>query len=117
MSPIFTSTQIFFQKKRILTTIILMSFVLLSSLVNAQNILVGLTSNGGAEGRGTVFSVNTSGSNYSIIKTFADWGKIPTGDLLQGADGNFYGMTNVGGTYNYGTIFMMTPTGAVTVLK
>src|SRR5215831_6066206 len=113
-----TTHQNFFQKKRsVFGTLFLMSFILFSSLANAQNILAGLTSNGGAEGRGTAFTINTNGSNFSIMKTFADWGKTPTGDLLQGTDGNFYGMTNAGGAYNYGTVFMMTPTGAVTILK
>jgi hypothetical protein len=76
----------------------------------AQDVLVGLTSNGGPEGQGTAFSIKNNGSNYSIIKSFADWGKNPVGDLVKGNDGNYYGMTPDGGAYNYGTIFMMTPT-------
>ena len=55
----------------------------------AQDVLVGLTSNGGPEGQGTAFSIKNNGSNYSIIKSFADWGKNPVGDLVKGNDGNY----------------------------
>jgi len=39
------------------------------------------------------------------------------GSLLKGDDGNFYGMTNKGGTFGYGTIFRMSATGAITILR
>jgi len=93
-------------------------FFLFLSSAHAQDVLVGLTSNGGPEGKGTLFSMKTSGANFSILKGFADWGQAPTGDLLLGDDGNFYGMTYTGGTYIYpGAIFKMTPAGAVTILR
>lgn len=38
------------------------------------------------------------------------------GQLAQGADGNLYGTASGGGTYGAGTIFMITPSGAYTVL-
>ncbi|MBD0258267.1 MAG: hypothetical protein ICV83_21345, partial [Cytophagales bacterium] len=86
-------------------------------LALAQEVLMGLTSNGGPEGRGTAFSMTTGGTNFSVVKGFADWGESPQGDLVQGADGNFYGMTQDGGTNGNGTIFRMTPEGTVTVLR
>lgn len=36
---------------------------------------------------------------------------VPYGRLTQGANGNLYGTTLFGGTNNYGTIFMVSPTG------
>jgi uncharacterized repeat protein (TIGR03803 family) len=36
--------------------------------------------------------------------------------LIQAADGNFYGTTALGGAFDSGTVFTMTPTGTVTVL-
>ena len=55
--------------------ILLLIFSLaISFLADAQNVLVGLTSNGGPEGKGTAFSITTSGTNFSIIKGFADLG-------------------------------------------
>jgi len=36
--------------------------------------------------------------------------------LIQGTDGNFYGTASGGGTYDQGTVFKMTPAGALTTL-
>ena len=101
---------------RVLSLLIFFA-LLITPAVKAQDVLAGLTSNGGTEGRGTAFSIKTNGTSFSIIKAFADWGKTPFGDLLTGTDGNFYGMTTLGGTYTYGTIFKATPSGVITVLR
>lgn len=98
-----------------INSLLLLLFVCLDT--TAQTTLVGLTSNGGAEGKGTAFSLTTTGTNFSVIKGFADWGKAPAGNLFKNDDGNFYGMTSTGGTFNYGSVFMMTPTGKVTILR
>lgn len=95
----------------------LINFLLPATFTKAQDVLAGLTSNGGTEGRGTAFSIKTNGTSFSIIKAFADWGKTPWGDLLNGNDGFYYGTTSVGGTFNSGTIFKATATGTVTVLR
>ena len=36
--------------------------------------------------------------------------------LLLGLDGDFYGMTYYGGTYGFGTVFKIAPSGTLTVL-
>jgi uncharacterized repeat protein (TIGR03803 family) len=41
---------------------------------------------------------------------------VPGGPLTQANDGNYYGMTQIGGTFNYGTIFKLTPNGTVSVV-
>jgi uncharacterized repeat protein (TIGR03803 family) len=87
----------------------------------AQDILTGLTSTGGKLGRGTAFSIKSTGTNFIVNKAFAKLGTAPEGDLIQGSDGNFYGMTARGGDYasfpgGSGTIFKMTPKGVITVL-
>ena len=44
-------------------------------------------------------------------------GEYPKAALVQGGDGNFYGVTSSGGTaYGGGTFFTMTPSGALTTL-
>ncbi len=85
----------------------------------ADGNLYGMTSQGG-KGSGTVFNINPSGA-LTTIYTFcsrpqcADGGN-PKGGLIQGADGNFYGTTFAGGTGNAGTVFMLTPEGALTTI-
>lgn len=95
-------------------------FILLTAVgarpVVAQETLAGVTSNGGAEGGGTAFSLNTNGPAFEVVKTFANWGKNPGGELIYGADGFLYGMTNTGGIYNDGTLFKISPAGAITIL-
>ncbi|RDC63881.1 choice-of-anchor tandem repeat GloVer-containing protein [Adhaeribacter pallidiroseus] len=116
--PRLVFTNRYSQKSRLTAVAILSLYWLLAAFgpAYAQEELVGLTSNGGPQGKGTLFSMKTTGANYSIIKGFADWGKNPEGSLTKGSDGNFYGLTSLGGTYNYGTVFKITPSGAVTVL-
>ena len=105
-------------RRRTFTAWLALGLILFSlPLARAQEVLMGLTSNGGPEGRGTAFSMTTGGANFSIVKGFADWGQTPQGDLVQGPDGNFYGMTQEGGTLGAGTIFRMTPDGTVTILR
>ena len=36
--------------------------------------------------------------------------------LVEGTDGNFYGVTTAGGAKGYGTVFKITPTGTLTTL-
>ncbi len=43
-------------------------------------------------------------------------GAFPQAALLQGNDGNFYGSTYAGGVSNAGTVFTVTPAGALTSL-
>ncbi len=92
--------------------------ILLCTLsVNAQDVLMGLTSDGGIEGKGTLYSIKTDTKAFNVIKNFANWGQYPKSDLVKGPDGALYGMTPEGGTYNYGTIFRMTTNGTITILK
>ena len=43
-------------------------------------------------------------------------GSTPVTGLIQGADGNFYGTTQSGGSGGGGTVFQLTPAGGLTVL-
>jgi uncharacterized repeat protein (TIGR03803 family) len=43
-------------------------------------------------------------------------GANPYAGLVQGSDGNFYGMTSSGGAYNSGAVFKISPNGALTRL-
>ena len=82
--------------------------------------LYGTTLNGGAGG--TAFKVTLAGQE-STLWCFGLSGSAPSVDgvlplaaLVQGRDGNFYGTTSNGGTYDLGTVFKVTPDGTETVL-
>jgi uncharacterized repeat protein (TIGR03803 family) len=77
----------------------------------------GTTEYGGTNGGGTVFRINPSGS-LTTLHSFNDGsdGASPTGGLIQGADGNFYGTTSQGGTNGGGTVFKLTPNGNLKIL-
>ena len=77
----------------------------------------GTTAYGGTSNNGTVFKVTPSGAE-TVLYTFTGGtdGAQPFSGLIEGADGNFYGTTQSGGTAGHGTVFMITPAGAETVL-
>jgi len=79
--------------------------------------LYGTTYEGGSFGVGTVFKITTSGifSRLHSFTTGSD-GATPWGGLMQATDGNFYGTTQSGGTYGFGTVFQMAPSGSWTTL-
>jgi uncharacterized repeat protein (TIGR03803 family) len=81
-------------------------------------------SSGGANNGGTIFRVTPSGLlktlySFCALANCAD-GAYPKGTLVQARDGNLYGTTFDGGVFgsasNGGTIFEITPDGALTTL-
>jgi uncharacterized repeat protein (TIGR03803 family) len=89
------------------------------SLIQASNgDFYGTTSMGGAEGYGNMFSVTSTGS-YAQLAAFPEYtmGEQPFAGVVEGTDGNFYGTTAVGGPQSLGTIFKVTSTGAITVMR
>ncbi len=58
-----------------------------------------------------------TGDPAKVLHTFSGPdGASPSGALIQGSDGNFYGTTETGGATNNGTIFQLTPKGVLTTL-
>ena len=88
--------------------------------VGTDGNLYGTTVLGGDNGTGTFFRTSPSGS-FALLYSFsgdfyADAGRQPTGDLVLGSDGNFYGTATSGGQYGSGTVFRITPAGVPTTL-
>jgi uncharacterized repeat protein (TIGR03803 family) len=78
----------------------------------------GTTALGGAHFKGTVFKIDATG-NLTTLRSFSgspSEGTNPVGALVQGSDDNFYGTTASGGEHFQGTVFRITPAGALTVL-
>jgi len=90
-------------------------------LVISGNTLYGTAYGGGANGNGTVFSVNTSGSNFMTLHSFSATalsypygnldGSHPLGGLVLSGS-TLYGMAYGGGRYGYGTVFAISTTGS-----
>jgi uncharacterized repeat protein (TIGR03803 family) len=55
------------------------------------------------------------GISVSSLYSFTN-GAIPAARLVQGTNGNFYGITQAGGTYGKGAVFMVTSGGVFTNL-
>jgi uncharacterized repeat protein (TIGR03803 family) len=58
--------------------------------------LYGVANGGGTNGDGTIFRVITTNGNFSVLYFFTGNeydGALPVGGLVQGSDGNFYGLT------------------------
>jgi uncharacterized repeat protein (TIGR03803 family) len=97
-----------------------------SGLTQATNgNLVGAAGGGGAFGGGLVFSITPAGKMNTLYSFCAQNnctdGGGPSGAVVQGTDGNFYGTTAVGGSGGNcfggcGTIFKITPEGILTTL-
>jgi uncharacterized repeat protein (TIGR03803 family) len=76
----------------------------------------GTTSEGGANGYGTVFKIAPSGTMTTLHSFDSTDGANPYAGLIQATNGDFYGTTNDGGTQNRGTVFKITPGGTLTTL-
>ncbi len=73
---------------------------------------------GGGNGYGTVFQM-TPGGTLTVLHNFSNLvtdGAYPYGPLVQGADGNLYGTTYVGGRLGGGSIYKITFSGTFTLL-
>ena len=66
-------------------------------------------------GRGFNANAQTETNLYSFGSSSND-GSEPEAGLVQGSNGNFYGTTLGGGTYNNGTVFRIGPGGSYTNL-
>jgi uncharacterized repeat protein (TIGR03803 family) len=55
--------------------------------------------------------------NLTTVHAFSqDEGSAPLASLILGCDGKLYGTTSSGGAFNAGTVFVMAPTGELSVL-
>src|ERR1035438_4638982 len=90
-----------------------------AGLVQATNgDLYGITMFGGANGWGVVFRITPSGTLttlYSFCSISCTSGGNPNG-LVQATNGDLYGTTLNFGARSGGTVFKMTPSGALTTL-
>lgn len=92
-----------------------------AGLVQAANgDLYGTTIFGGANGAGTVFKMTPGGALTTLYSFCGEDdcgdGQNPQVNLVQATNGDLYGTTSLGGANAMGTVFKMTPSGALTTL-
>ncbi|PWU17419.1 MAG: hypothetical protein C5B50_11385 [Verrucomicrobia bacterium] len=78
------------------------------SVQGADGAIYAATQGGGSSDNGTVFSIQTNGTGFSILHSFGDGssdGTQPFSPICQGSDGAFYGMAQYGGAMGLGTVF------------
>jgi len=87
---------------------------------NPVNVTCTVTSGSGTMPAANVTSVQVAcaAGKESVLHSFGGTGDgaTPGGSLVQGTDGNLYGMTTGGGANSEGTVFKITPAGVETVL-
>jgi uncharacterized repeat protein (TIGR03803 family) len=95
-----------------------------AGLVFHKDKLYGTTSDGGAYGYncgqfgcGSVFEISRTGKE-TILHSFGASGDgfTPIAAVVFDKMGNIYSTTQYGGTYGYGTVFELTPSGTETIL-
>ncbi|HEY6169028.1 MAG TPA: choice-of-anchor tandem repeat GloVer-containing protein [Verrucomicrobiae bacterium] len=77
--------------------------------------LYGASRDGGQTNRGVIFGLDTTGANFSAVRSFrliSTDGSSPAGKLCEGSDGMLYGMTTTGGVSDRGTVFRIQRDGS-----
>jgi uncharacterized repeat protein (TIGR03803 family) len=79
-------------------------------ITDGKGNLYGTTAEGGTNGEGTVYELNSEGS-VTLLHSFlsSSDGGYPKDGLIFDPAGNLYGTTYEGGSYDYGTVFELTP--------
>src|SRR5580658_106009 len=98
-------------KKNTLFAIALLASVTIAQSQNIHRIeaasgrVIGMTSGGGSKGYGVIYQYNPGNGNDTVSVSLGGSGLNygqPGGSPLQASNGRIYGMTSIGGTYNYG---------------
>jgi uncharacterized repeat protein (TIGR03803 family) len=86
-------------------------------LLDNNGNIFGTTGQGGQNGYGTIYELSPDGTETVLYSfTGQDDGATPASGVVRDHNGNFYGTTQGRGTNNYGTLFQLSPSGALTVL-
>jgi uncharacterized repeat protein (TIGR03803 family) len=77
----------------------------------------GTTPSGGTSDNGSVFKISPAGVLTTLYSfTGGTDGSLPSAELVQVGDGNFYGTTTQGGANGFGTVFEITSGGSMSIV-
>jgi uncharacterized repeat protein (TIGR03803 family) len=85
-------------------------------IMDSSGNFYGAAGEGGVGGLGTIFELSHSSTAWtnSVLHAFqtidGENAGTPAGGVIFDGAGNLYGTTEIGGLYNFGTVFEMTPT-------
>jgi uncharacterized repeat protein (TIGR03803 family) len=80
----------------------------LGSLIqHTDGLLYGMTSAGGTNSFGTIFSLTTTGVFQKLVDFTGVNGKSPVGDLFTSPNGQLYGVAHSGGAHEKGVFFKL----------
>jgi len=88
-------------------------------IMDSNGILYGATTGGGLYGDGTVYTFNTATGVETVLYSFGATsidGNQPKWELTMDSFGNLFGTTQLGGTNNLGTVFVVTPDGVESIV-
>ncbi len=83
-------------------------------MVGSDGQVYGTSSHGGLNGAGTIWRVNSDGSDFTVLRHLgpAPDGGNPEAALIEGSDGRLYGTTASGGSLNRGSVFTIGKDGS-----
>ncbi len=105
--------------KKTILFLLTMAATLCQLNLKAQTSLYGMTTVGGSGGFGTIFKTDANGNSQQVLSDFATntIGANPNGSLMQASNGKLYGMTQAGGSNNFGVLFEYDPITATYTKK
>ena len=83
-----------------------------------NGLFYGMTTLGGNANKGVLYEYNSGSLQYTVKAQFNGTnGSKPSGRLTIASNGNFYGMTSEGGTFNQGVLFEFNPSTGILTKK
>ncbi len=90
-----------------------------SMILASNKLLYGVTPGGGTNHEGVIFEFDPETEIYDVRFSFdgTNYGRRPVGDIIEAANGKFYGMTYMGGDFDMGVLYEYNPIANLCVKK
>lgn len=93
---------------------IILSLSVSSAIAQVEDYRLWISRNAGGNGYGEIASINADGSAYDAGYVFpGNTDGTEANGLIMANDGQLYGTTRLGGKFNRGTLFRLSPDGSI----